>query len=247
MAAQRKRFRIEQTACAEAPSNDVARASDLAPSQHEIVRELAALRELIERRLAAEPALVDADAALTDTVRLKRELRLIYDAIARTKREIAAMHVGAGGGTDLSRVTHELGAVVGGTEVATQRILEAAEDIDQTANALLGSLKGEHAQGLTQDIQDRVIQIFEACNFQDLTGQRITKVMATLKFIEAHVVRMMDIWGGVDAFKEFTPVAMAERPAAGKLTNGPRLDGDSGHVSQNEIDAIFATAGLVRS
>jgi chemotaxis protein CheZ len=202
---------------------------------------------LIERRLAAEPALVDADAAFTDTVRLKRELRLIYDAIARTKREIAAMHVGAGGGTDLSRVTHELGAVVGGTEVATQRILEAAEDIDQSANALLGSLKGEHAQGLTQDIQDRVIQIFEACNFQDLTGQRITKVMATLKFIEAHVVRMMDIWGGAEAFKEFTPVAMAERPPAGKLTNGPRLDGDSGHVSQNEIDAIFSTAGLVRS
>ena len=42
-------------------------------------------------------------------------------------------------------------------------------------------------QGLAHDIQDRVVQIFEACNFQDLTGQRVAKVVATLKFIEEHV------------------------------------------------------------
>jgi chemotaxis protein CheZ len=38
------------------------------------------------------------------------------------------------------------------------------------------------------------VQVFESCNFQDLTGQRISKVVATLKFIETHIIKMMDIW-----------------------------------------------------
>ena len=49
--------------------------------------------------------------------------------------------------------------------------------LDQAANTLSASIKSTHEQGLAHDIQDRVVQIFEACNFQDLTGQRISKVM----------------------------------------------------------------------
>ena len=60
-------------------------------------------------------------------------------------------------------------------------------------------------------MQERVIKIFEACNFQDLTGQRITKVVATLKFIETHIVRMMEIWGGLEAFKDIEAETIAER------------------------------------
>jgi chemotaxis regulatin CheY-phosphate phosphatase CheZ len=40
---------------------------------------------------------------------------------------------------------------------------------------------------LSEEIQERVVSIFEACNFQDLTGQRIKKVMTTMKFIEKTV------------------------------------------------------------
>ena len=70
------------------------------------------------------------------------------------------------------------------------------------ASTLAARLKDEQSRALAQDIQERVVKIFEACNFQDLTGQRITKVVATLKFIETHIVRMMEIWGGLDAFKD---------------------------------------------
>jgi chemotaxis protein CheZ len=139
----------------------------------------------------------------------------------------------------MSRVTCELGAVVGGTEQATQIILEAAEEIDQNASNLAAAIKNEAQQGLAQDIQDRVVKIFEACNFQDLTGQRITKVVSTLRFIEQHIVRMIEIWGGIDALREFQPEAIAERQGDAKLLNGPRLDDDAGHASQNDIDALF--------
>jgi chemotaxis regulatin CheY-phosphate phosphatase CheZ len=63
----------------------------------------------------------------------------------------------------------------------------AAEDIDQAADNLAAALKDGIDRGLAQDIRDRVVQIFEACNFQDLTSQRVTKVMTALKEIEAEI------------------------------------------------------------
>jgi chemotaxis protein CheZ len=84
-----------------------------------------------------------------------------------------------------------------------------------------------------------VISIFEACNFQDLTGQRISKVMATMKFIENHITIMMDIWGGVDAIRSHVPPMADGREGNARLLNGPKLDGDAGHASQNDIDALF--------
>jgi chemotaxis protein CheZ len=142
-------------------------------------------------------------------------------------------------GPEMARVTDELDAIVSGTEQATETILAAAEYIDQTANNLGAALKFEQNKQPVQDIQDHVIRIFEACNFQDLTGQRITKVVATLKFIETHIVRMIDIWGGMEAFKDMTPEAIAEREGDKKLLNGPKLEEEAGHVSQDDIDALF--------
>ena len=67
-----------------------------------------------------------------------------------------------------------------------------------------------------------------------------SKVVETLKFIEIHIVRMMEIWGGIEALKEFAPEAIAERSGDAKLLNGPKLDDDIGHVSQDDIDALFS-------
>ena len=92
---------------------------------------------------------------------------------------------------------------------------------------------------LILDIQERVISIFEACNFQDLTGQRISKVMTTMKFIENHINAMMEIWGGVDAIKAHATPIVDTRDGDAKLLNGPKLDGDVGHASQGDIDALF--------
>ena len=178
-------------------------------------------------------------AQIGEAQKLKTELDLINDAINRTKHELATVHVTGFNGPEMKRVTNELDAVVGGTEQATQTILNAAEEIDQLANTLGAAVKSDHEKGLAGDIQDKVVRIFEACNFQDLTGQRITKVVATLSFIEEHINRMMEIWGGMEAFREFAPEPFAEREGDAKLLNGPKLDGDIGHASQDDIDALF--------
>ena len=84
----------------------------------------------------------------------------------------------------MSRFAHELDAAVKASEQATQKILAAAEEIDQAANNLSAAVKGNSEQGLAQDIRDRVIEIFEACNFQDVTSQRLAKVRTALAGLE---------------------------------------------------------------
>ena len=230
--------------------------AEVGPMHREIMTELRAIRAQMAspRSSAAADALdqsvtheVAEAQALLETYRaqieqcekLKVELDLIYDAISRTKREIAVLHGKSFNGEEMAKVNGELGAVVGGTEQATQQILEAAESIDQAASALAKVTSPDQQKILSEEIQERVISIFEACNFQDLTGQRISKVMATMKFIENHITIMMDIWGGVDAIRAHVPAMADDRDGSARLLNGPKLDGDAGHASQNDIDALF--------
>ncbi len=177
---------------------------------------------------------------LGEAIKLKAELDAMYQAIAETKHEIATLHHTTGShGEEMSRVTNELDAVVSGTEGATESILSAAEYIDETANTLSARLNGSDAD-LASDIQEKVIQIFESCNFQDLTGQRITKVVGTLRFVEERIVRMMTIWGGIESFKDIEGDVMPAKEGDSALLNGPSLDMDAGVASQDDIDALFA-------
>ena len=206
----------------------------------EIMSELRALRTLVKPSEQVTQQMIDAyKAQIAEAAKLKGELDLIQDAIIRTKQEIATVHVTGFEGPGMVRVTNELDAIVGGTETATDTILSSAEEIDQLASTLAARLKDEQSGALVDDIQERVIKIFEACNFQDLTGQRITKVVATLKFIETHIVRMMEIWGGLDAFRDLVGPGPVPEDDPGALLNGPKLEEDDGHVAQSDIDALF--------
>ncbi|MGP0091307.1 MAG: protein phosphatase CheZ [Xanthobacteraceae bacterium] len=235
---QQKIFRIERNS-GRAPLAAVLGSANSTPQHDEIMTELRALRALMDPQQAGAQQIEAQKAKLTEFQKLKEELDVVYDAIKRTKHEIATLHVNAFRGPEMGRAAGELGAVVGGTESATQSILAATEEIDQAANTLSALVKSDQERGLAQDIQDRVIKIFEACNFQDLTGQRIGKVVTTLRFIEQHIVQMIDIWGGIEALEEFKPDASPEGEGDRSLLNGPKLDGDAGHASQDDIDALF--------
>jgi chemotaxis protein CheZ len=253
MPVHRKRFRIEEAFAGDTPLPS-ALDGDVGPMHHEIMSELRAIRaqmagagqgvatvgETVSRDVAEAHALLETyRAQIEQCAKLKVELDLIHDAISRTKREIAVLHGNSFNGEEMAKVNGELGAVVGGTEQATQQILEAAESIDQAATALSKVTSPDQQKILSEEIQERVVSIFEACNFQDLTGQRISKVMATMKFIENHITVMMDIWGGVDAIKAHAPPIVDTREGDARLLNGPKTEGDVGHASQDDIDALF--------
>ena len=197
---------------------------------------------------APGPGLTLAElAALRDRVaeaaRLQEELAELSAAIDRTKREIAALHYEDNAGDRFEAAGSELEAVVKATEAATDGILAAAERIENLAANLSAAAVDAGARVQAEEIAEHVVAIFEACNFQDITGQRITKVVQTLEFVEERVAGMMDIWGGARGLAAFAPpradsAAVTEDEAA--LLNGPALDEAEGHATQDDIDALFA-------
>jgi chemotaxis protein CheZ len=254
MPVHRKRFRIEEAFSGDMPMPSF---GDADPMYREIMSELRAIRaQMAAPASGIAFASTDRDPATQNTTeahamletyraqieqceKLKIELDLIHEAISRTKHEIAVLHGKSFNGGEITKVSGELGAVVGGTEEATQQILEAAEAIDQAATAMAKVNSPDQQKLLSEEIGERVVSIFEACNFQDLTGQRISKVMTTMKFIENHIMVMMDIWGGIDAIRAHAPPIVDEREGDARLLNGPKNEGDAGHASQNDIDALF--------
>jgi chemotaxis protein CheZ len=175
---------------------------------------------------------------MQEALRLKVELDSIYEAIERTKREIATLRYAGSQGQELTRVTDELDAIVLGTETATNSILASAEKIDDLSSNLSSRLSGSD-QDIAREILDQVISIFEACNFQDITGQRISKVVNAMKFVEERVHHMIDIWGGLESFKDVETIEDARRQGDEALLNGPSLSTDKGVTSQDAIDALF--------
>jgi len=93
----------------------------------------------------------------------------------------------------------------------------------------------EDEAGVLDDVAEKVMNIFEACNFQDITGQRITKVVNTMNFIDERIHKMMDIWGGSDLFAGLAPEG-GEVPE-GDVMHGPALP--EARISQDDIDALF--------
>jgi len=238
MPAPRKVFRIEECMPAHAQGEAGAAAPEQVVHDAALLTELKALRALLKTSGAARRGGgARCNTPICAAPEFKRELDLIHEVIRKTKHDLGGEDHAAGA-MPMARLGRELDAVIGDAEQATQNILKAAEDIDQLANTLSALLKGGYVQGLVQDIRDHVVRIFEACNFQDLTGQRVSKVMATLKFIEDHVMRMMELWHAIERFKPIAMAARVERDG-GTVLHGPALAGDPGHFSQAEVDALF--------
>ena len=168
---------------------------------------------------------------------LKTELRALAVCIEQTKHEIAALRPKDSDEDRILAVTFELDAIVEATEGATQTILEAAEKIESLTSEIGSHGDDAYVKRLAEDINETVITMFEACNFQDITGQRITKVVKTLKYIESRVNAMIDIWGPENIAEIVPKAADDHRDEDSKLLNGPALENQG--ISQDEIDKLF--------
>lgn len=151
-----------------------------------------------------------------------------HDDTASLRRCLAALVVDADG-RRLTRAAAELGAAIETIEKAAQIVLAGAESIDDGARALASARTADDSRRLAQDLQARVQHIYEACNFQDLAGQRISKVIELLADLDEQLTRVA------------SDVAVVAAPAIknNDLINGPRLDGATGHVSQTDVDLLF--------
>ena len=167
-----------------------------------------------------------------------QELEGLVRFIHSAKAEIAALRPDEIQQTHLPAATDELDAIVGATEEATGVILDAVEKIEAIAP--------QAPPEVAQELSNMVTRIYEACNFQDITGQRITKVVRTLKHIESKVAGLVMAFGDEMARANATAPAAEEKadvPATSgpvdekDLLNGPQLPSNA--TSQADIDALF--------
>ena len=161
-------------------------------------------------------------------LRLYREIESLADYIHAAKAEIAALRPGEIKNEFIASATDELDAIVGATEAATNEIMDSAEHLE----SLTPMMDAQVAQRLTEI----TTRIFEACTFQDITGQRITKVVKMLKEIEGRVENLVKAFGTEDD----APTAKhKDTPSDENLLNGPQLPSNA--ADQAEIDRLLAS------
>lgn len=163
-----------------------------------------------------------------DSIRLT--IADMSEAIARTKAEIAAIKPDEESPGKIEDATVELDAIVSTTEQATSEILAAAESVQEIA----WTLREQGTEASVCDQLDALMtQTYMACSFQDLTGQRIRKIVNVLNFLEARIEAMNLIWG-----KHESAAGSAEAPSMeASLLNGPALPGKG--LQQYAVDEIL--------
>jgi len=164
------------------------------------------------------------------------ELENLAGYIHDAKQEIAAIRPDEVKDDFLPKAEIELGAIVEATAEATHTIMDACDGLD----GLMSQLEGDAATTL----MDATTKIYEACTFQDITGQRINKVVKTLQHIEARVDKLIEVF---EIKVEKSGSANEQDSSSGEdkkisdedLLEGPQLKGQG--RSQAEIDDLLAS------
>lgn len=184
----------------------------------------------IEAALRGEGSVQSVDRIRFDIVEMAK-------TIARTKTEIAAIKPDAEHQGKFGEATDELDSIVQATESATSDILAAAEQIQEIAWTL-------REQGLEAEICDmldaKATDVYAACSFQDLTGQRTQKVIQVLNYLEQRINAMIHIWGLDGAMAAEAAERESAREGEKGLLNGPALPGSG--LDQGDVDVVMGPA-----
>lgn len=178
----------------------------------------------------------DATIPKHDGDPLKKEIGGLFQYIQRVRQEIAAIHRPADDDHNFDTMGEQLDAIVKATEEATNTIMEAMERNEQLLDELKKKLQDPDQVALIDKIVENGNSVFEACSFQDITGQRVTKVVKSVTYIEDRVTALIDIWGKA-ALEEVEVKPDREKTADEALLQGPQLH-DEG-ISQADIDKLF--------
>src|SRR5438477_1825653 len=172
--------------------------------------------------------------------RIRFDLVEMSKAIARTKTEIAAMKPDTDHHGKFGEASEELDSVVQQTEAATSDILACAEHIQEMA----WTLREQGIDGAVCDLLDaKATEVYTACSFQDLTGQRTRKVIGVLHYLEDRINAMIEIWGLDGAMS--AEAAETRAVETGKvLLNGPAKPGQG--LDQADVDMVMGPAAAAR-
>jgi len=208
------------------------------------------LNEFVDRNRSADTSmLLEAIAKLesainrpqavpgTDTV--FKGLLEMSNAIQKTREEIASIKAPHDQNSQILNATEELDSIVRATEIATNDILQAAENIQEMAWTLRESGVDNDT---CDDLDGRATDIYTACSFQDITGQRTQKVVHVLRYLEASLHSMIEIWQPDEAAGRSAPPAVeAQQTSAPQLDQKDNAESD---LQQGQVDNVFSESDL---
>lgn len=169
-------------------------------------------------------------------VKLRGEVEGLVRYVERLRQEIANVAQGRDTEkTNFQTMSTQLDAIVVSTEQASNTIMEASEKILEASGRLGQDLSEEERLEAQNQIHARTTEVLEACSFQDLTGQRVTKILNSLRFVEERVERMIDVCGSDAMMELIGALPEPEQDHDDVEMHGPTDEG----ISQDEIDALF--------
>ncbi|MDH5188483.1 MAG: protein phosphatase CheZ [Rhodospirillaceae bacterium] len=167
---------------------------------------------------------------------LRNELVGLLSYINRVREEIAKMSRPADEEHQFETMSEQLDAVVKTTDEASNTIMASAEKNETLVEQLRKSITDPKLAAALDQISANDMDIIQACSFQDLTGQRVTKVARSLTYVEDRVNALAEVWGKDELEK--VKIAVSKKTDDEKLLNGPSLPSNKA-ISQDEIDALF--------
>ncbi|NKB49980.1 MAG: hypothetical protein GKS02_11550 [Alphaproteobacteria bacterium] len=168
--------------------------------------------------------------------RLKQELDGLSRYILRVRQEVAAIDRPAEQTDDFESMGDQMVAVVKATESATESIMEAMESNSEIVAQLREKMEDPEQLALLDKITENAGNVFEACSFQDITGQRVGRVAKSITFVEERVETLKNLLGEQET-DDVEVEAGEEVSEEDALLNGPQLEGDG--LSQDDIDSLF--------
>jgi len=183
--------------------------------------EMGGLRTFVDRRIAELSAEIHATVQLVDfsESNLSGQLSGIREQIA----SVIAMPTVATRNSGL-----ELEAVVQATEAAANRIMEAAEAIGDWLR------EGKNDPASIESVNEKVNAIFEACSFQDVTGQRIRRAIQHLQQVET---MLTDMTPGNEGKPSVRVEVSAPYNNAGAIS--PEQAASNPDLGQDAVDSLF--------
>lgn len=180
----------------------------------------------------------DPHAMVNPQDQLKQELGALFRYLQRVRQEIAAIDRPADQDHGFENMGDQMDAIVQATEAATNTIIEAMESTDETNRKLREGITDPDQVMLLDQINTNVNKVFEACAFQDITGQRVNRVVRSITYVEERVNALIALFGEEQISEVEVVVPPGQKKSADEaLVTGPHAEGIG--LSQDDIDKLF--------
>lgn len=183
--------------------------------------------DYLQRVIAALQAMDRREKSVIVTV-----LENLSNFVQGTRREIEELNGGDGrNGKPLNSANDYLEEIVAETMAATNAIMSAAEAIE--------AMRPKMDPATWALVANETTKIYEACSFQDITGQRISKVVHTLQQIESKLFTLSDMCRSEGDVPQKPGRSKPVVNGDAALLNGPQLGGEA--QGQDEVDRLLAS------